>query len=47
MGEAKARGINPERKSRVKPLRWICDKTDTLLAASAAELVIIIIILET
>ena len=42
-GETKARGVNLERNSRVKPLRWTCDKTDTLLAASAAELVIIIL----
>ena len=35
----KARGVNPERKSGVKPLRQISDQTDTLLAASAVELV--------
>ena len=39
LGEAQARGVNPDRKSRVKPLRRICDQTDTLPAASAAELV--------
>ena len=39
MEEAKARKVNPARKSIVKPLRQICDQTDTLLAASAAELV--------
>ena len=38
LGEAKARGVNPERKFEVKPLRQICDQTDTLPAASAAKL---------
>ena len=33
--EAKARGVNPERKSAVKPLRWIRDKTDTLPPANS------------
>ena len=39
LGEAKARGVNPERKSGVKPHRRICNQTDTLPASSAAELV--------
>ena len=36
LGKAKARGVNPEGKSGVKPLRQICDQTDT---PPAAELV--------
>ena len=39
LGEAKAREVNTERKSGVKPLRWICGQIDTLPVASAAELV--------
>ena len=39
LGEAKAREVNLERKSRGKPRRKIFDQTDTLLAASAAVLV--------
>ena len=39
LGEAKVRGVNPERKFGVKPLRRICDQSDTHPAASAAVLV--------
>ena len=39
LGEAMAWEVNPERKSRVKPLRQIYNQTDTLPAASASELV--------
>ena len=39
LGEAKHRGVKPDRKSGVKPHRRICDQTGTLPAASAAELV--------
>ena len=37
--DRKYKGVNPEKKSGVQPRRWICDQTDTPLAASAAELV--------
>lgn len=36
--QAKAKEVNPERKSRVMSLRRICDQTDTFPPASAAEM---------
>ena len=35
--DAKARGVNPERKPGVKPLRQICDQTDTLPARHGVD----------
>ena len=37
--DRKAKEVNPERKTGVKPHRQICDQNNTLLAASAVELV--------
>ena len=38
-GYERLRESTPTEKIGVEPCRWICDQTDTLLAASAAELV--------